>query len=98
VLSALIIVFREVLEAALVAGHLWLVIVAVLLSLIGAYYYLRIVKLMYFDAPTDTAPIVANRGMQITLSLNGIAVVLLGVLPGPLMTACLYAISQSLAY
>jgi NADH-quinone oxidoreductase subunit N len=87
-----------VLEAALAAGHLWLVIVAVLLSLIGAYYYLRIVKLMYFDAPTDTAPIVANRGMQITLSLNGIAVVLLGVLPGPLMTACLYAISQSLAY
>jgi len=87
-----------VLEAALAAGHLWLVIVAVLLSLVGAYYYLRIVKLMYFDAPTDTAPIVANRGMQITLSLNGIAVVLLGILPGPLMTACLYAISQSLTY
>ena len=87
-----------VLEAALAAGYLWLVIVAVLLSLVGAYYYLRIVKLMYFDAPTDTTPIVANRGMQITLSLNGIAVVLLGILPGPLMTACLYAISQSLTY
>jgi NADH-quinone oxidoreductase subunit N len=86
-----------VLEAALAAGHLWLVIVAVLLSLVGAYYYLRIVKLMYFDTPTDTSPITASRGMQITLSANGIAVVLLGILPGPLMTACLYAISQALA-
>jgi NADH-quinone oxidoreductase subunit N len=85
-----------VLEAALAAGHLWLVIVAVLLSLVGAYYYLRIVKLMYFDAPTDMSPIVADRGMQITLSINGIAVVLLGILPGTLMTACLQAISQVL--
>ena len=86
----------SVLEAALAAGHLWLVIVAVLLSLVGAYYYLRIVKLMYFDAPTDLSPIVADRGMQITLSVNGIAVVLLGILPGTLMTACLQAISQAL--
>lgn len=85
-----------VLEAALAAGHLWLVIVAVLLSLVGAYYYLRIVKLMYFDAPTDTSPIVADRSMQITLSVNGIAVVLLGILPGTLMTACLQVISQAL--
>lgn len=85
-----------VLEAALAAGHLWLLIVAVLLSLVGAYYYLRIVKLMYFDAPTDMSPIVADRGMQITLSINGIAVVLLGILPGTLMTACLQAISQAL--
>jgi NADH-quinone oxidoreductase subunit N len=85
-----------VLEAALAAGHLWLVIVAVLLSLVGAYYYLRIVKLMYFDAPTDMSPIVADRGMQITLSINGIAVILLGILPGTLMTACLQAISQAL--
>lgn len=86
-----------VLEAALAAGHLWLVIVAVLLSLVGAYYYLRVVKLMYFDAPVDTSPILADRGMQITLSLNGIAVVLLGILPGPLMTLCLQAMSQTLA-
>jgi len=87
----------SVLEAALAAGHLWLVIVAVLLSLLAAYYYLRIVKLMYFDAPTDASPIVADRGMQITLSVNGIAVVLLGILPGTLMTACLQAVSQALA-
>ena len=87
----------SVLEAALAAGHLWLVIVAVLLSLVAAYYYLRIVKLMYFDAPTDMSPLVADRGMQITLSINGVAVVLLGILPGTLMTACLQAVSQVLA-
>lgn len=87
----------SVLEAALAAGHLWLVIVAVLLSLLAAYYYLRIVKLMYFDAPTDMSPIVADRGLRITLSVNGIAVVLLGILPGTLMTACLQAVSQALA-
>ena len=87
----------SVLEAALAAGHMWLVIVAVLLSLVGAYYYLRIVKLMYFDAPTDLSPIVADRSMQIALSINGIAVILLGILPGTLMTACLQAISQAVA-
>ncbi len=87
----------SVLEAALAAGHMWLVIVAVLLSLVGAYYYLRIVKLMYFDEPADLSPIVADRSMQITLSVNGIAVVLLGILPGTLMTACLQAISQAFA-
>lgn len=86
-----------VLQAALAAGLTWLVILAVLMSLVGAYYYLRVVKLMYFDEPTDTAPIAAPTGMRLTLSLNGAAIVLLGVLPGPLMTACVVAISQSLA-
>ncbi len=86
-----------VLQAALSAGHLWLVILAVLMSLVGAYYYLRVVKMMYFDEPVDQSPIAAPIGMRATLSLNGAAVVLLGVLPGPLMTACTYAIMQALA-
>ncbi len=86
-----------VLQAALAAGQLWLVILAVLMSLVGAYYYLRVVKMMYFDEPVDTATIVAPVGMRVTLSLNGIAVVLLGILPGPLMGACIYAIMQALA-
>ncbi len=85
-----------VLQAALAAGHLWLVIVAVLFSLVGAYYYLRVVKLMYFDEPVDTTPIAASGGVRFTLSLNGIAVVLLGVLPGPLMVACAHSIAQAL--
>jgi NADH-quinone oxidoreductase subunit N len=86
-----------VLQAAWSAGHAWLVIAAVLFSLVGAYYYLRVVKVMYFDEPTDSSPLRTGGGMQVTLSLNGIAVVLLGVLPGPLMAACAYAIAQALA-
>jgi len=86
-----------VLQATLAAGHLWLVIFAVLASLVSAYYYLRIVKLMYFDEPEDTGAIEATGGLRLALSLNGVAVVLLGVLPGPLMTACVYAMTQALA-
>ena len=86
-----------VLQAALAAGHLGLVIFAVLASLVSAYYYLRVVKLMYFDEPTDTEAIEATGGLRLALSLNGIAVVLLGILPGPLMAACVYAITQALA-
>ena len=87
----------SVLQAVLASGQVWLALIAVLFSLIGAFYYLRIIKLMYFDAPLDNSPIVAGRDMQITLSANGIAVVLLGVLPGPLMAACAHAIVQTLA-
>ncbi|MFZ9367544.1 MAG: NADH-quinone oxidoreductase subunit NuoN [Burkholderiaceae bacterium] len=86
-----------VLQAALAAGHLGLVVFAVLASLVSAYYYLRVVKLMYFDEPADTEAIEATGGLRLVLSLNGVAVVLLGVLPGPLMAACVYAITQALA-
>jgi len=86
-----------VLQAALAAGHLGLVVFAVLASLVSAYYYLRVVKLMYFDEPADTEAIEATGGLRLVLSLNGVAVVLLGVLPGPLMTACVYAMTQALA-
>jgi len=71
-----------VLQAVVVAGHLWLAVFAVLFSLVGAFYYLRVVKVMYFDAPADTAPIEAPYDMRILLSLNGIAVALLGLFPG----------------
>ena len=77
--------------------YIVMAIVAVMFSLIGAFYYLRVVKVMYFDDPVDTAPLTAPIGMRVTLSLNGAAVVLLGVLPGPLMAACIYAIMQALA-
>jgi NADH-quinone oxidoreductase subunit N len=86
-----------VLQAVLGAGMLWLAIVAVLFSLVGAYYYLRIIKLMYFDDATDKSRIVANGDMRIALSLNGVAIVVLGLLPGPLMAACGAAILRTLA-
>jgi NADH-quinone oxidoreductase subunit N len=86
----------SVLWAVIDAGYVWLAVVAVLFSLIGAFYYLRIVKLMYFDAPIDLAPIAPRASMHWVLSLNGIAMLLFGILPGPLMTLCEYSIALSL--
>jgi NADH-quinone oxidoreductase subunit N len=86
-----------VLNAVVTSGQLWLAVVAVLFSLIGAFYYLRVIKLMYFDDAVDTAKIAVNKDMQVALSINGAAVVLLGLMPGPLMTACLAAFAKTLA-
>ncbi len=87
----------SVLQAALAAGQVTLVIFAVLMSLVGAFYYLRVVKLMYFDEPADAMPLAAGGDMKLMLSLNGIAVLALGILPGPLMSACLQSVAQALA-
>ena len=87
----------SVLQAALASGQIALVIFAVMMSLVGAFYYLRVVKLMYFDEPTDTSPIAAPGDMKLLLSLNGLSVLILGILPGPLMGACLQAMTQALA-
>ena len=84
-----------VLEGALNAGYTWLVVFAVLMSVIGAFYYLRIIKVMYFDAPTDIAPIVATVDMRGLLAINAFALLVLGIFPGALMTACLNAIQAS---
>ncbi|MDD5404442.1 MAG: NADH-quinone oxidoreductase subunit NuoN [Sulfuricella sp.] len=86
----------SVLQAALQAGFLWVVVAAVLFSVIGAFYYLRIVKLMYFDAPLDKAPLKPQGDMAMLMSSNGIAVLALGILPQPLMALCAYAIQRSL--
>ncbi|MGE5465985.1 MAG: NADH-quinone oxidoreductase subunit NuoN [Ignavibacteria bacterium] len=85
-----------VLLAALKAGYLYTVIFAVMMSLVGAYYYLRVVKLMYFDAPVDTAPIVAPVDMRVLLTLNGVAVALFGMLPDGIMMMCTTAMIRSL--
>lgn len=86
----------SVLQAALAAGYLWLVIAAVLLSVVGAFYYLRIVKLMYFDAPVDDEPVRARADMTILLSVNGLGVLALGILPQQLMALCINAVGMSL--
>ena len=79
-----------------VAGYIWLAIGAVVLSLVGSYYYLRVVKVMYFDEPTDTRPILSTFDVRAVLSINAMAVLLLGVLPGGLMTLCRDAIVKAL--
>ena len=79
------------------AGYIWLAVVAVLLSLVAAYYYLRIVKVMYFDAPKGTpAPIVRASDVQLVLALNGALVLGLGLLPGGLMALCRDAVVKAL--
>ncbi len=70
-----------VLQAVVAAKQIWLAVFAVLFSLVGAFYYLRVVKVMYFDAPTDATPIQAPLDMRLLLSINGISVALLGLLP-----------------
>ena len=70
--------------------------VAVLFSLVGAFYYLRLVRLMYFDAPTDTAPIAPRLDVRVLMSANGLVMLLFGILPEPLMALCLYSIQVSL--
>jgi NADH-quinone oxidoreductase subunit N len=85
-----------VLQAALQAGLLWLVVFAVLMAVIGAFYYLRIVKLMYFDEPKDRKAIDAPMEMKLMLSLNAFGLLLLGLFPQRLMDICAYAISHSM--
>jgi NADH-quinone oxidoreductase subunit N len=86
----------SVLQAVVEAGMVWLAVAAVLFSLIGAFYYLRVVKLMYFDEPLQTAPIEAPSDMRLALSANGLAMLVLGILPGQLMSVCLIAVQSSL--
>jgi NADH-quinone oxidoreductase subunit N len=86
----------SVLQAVFAAGYAWLAVTAVVLSLIGAFYYLRVVKLMYFDAPQDTARIAAQPDMRLLLSVNGLSMLVLGVLPQPLMAICIASIQYSL--
>jgi NADH-quinone oxidoreductase subunit N len=83
-----------VLSAVINAGQIWLAVVAVVLSLIGAFYYLRIVKLMYFDEPKDATPAPGHDGMRLLLSANGIALLALGLLPQPLLSLCFIAIKS----
>lgn len=87
----------SVLQSAVAAGHMGIAIFAVMMSLVGAFYYLRIVKLMYFDAPIDTAPIQACGDVRAVLSINGALVLLLGLMPGPLMALCSDAVRRALA-
>ncbi|HEX2198747.1 MAG TPA: NADH-quinone oxidoreductase subunit NuoN [Burkholderiales bacterium] len=82
-----------VLSAAVDAGWIWLAVAAVILSVVGAFYYLRIVKLMYFDEPVDTAPVSGAFGARVLLSANGLAVLAFGIFPGSLMGLCYLAIA-----
>ncbi len=85
-----------VLQAALQAGFLWAVVFAVIMTAVGAFYYLRIVKLMYFDAPQDNALITAPADMKLVLSINAVALLAFGLMPQTMMAICGIAIATSL--
>jgi NADH-quinone oxidoreductase subunit N len=77
--------------------YIGLAVFAVVMSLIGSFYYLRVVKVMYFDAPITATTVSAPADVRVVLSLNGALVLLLGILPGGLMTLCAQAIVKTLA-
>jgi NADH-quinone oxidoreductase subunit N len=86
-----------VLQSVLATGQVWLTVFAVMFSLVGAFYYIRVVKTMWFDEPADSSQIVVYGDKAIVLGLNGLAVVALGVIPGPLLNACMTAMAKTLA-
>ena len=85
----------QALVASQQTSYLVLAVFAVLMSLVGAFYYLRIVKVMYFDAPQSPVhPINAPADMQVVLTTNGALILILGIFPGGLMTLCSQSISS----
>jgi NADH-quinone oxidoreductase subunit N len=85
-----------VLQAVLDAGYTWLVVLAVLLSVVGAFYYLRIVRLMYMEAPAGEITVDPNPGTRWVLTAAGLATLVLGIVPAPLLDLCVRAISASI--
>ena len=80
-----------VLQEAINSGFLWLAIVGVMASVIGAFYYLRVIKAVYFDKPVDATPIQASMDIRLTLSLNGLVILAIGLYPTALITLCVSA-------
>jgi NADH-quinone oxidoreductase subunit N len=86
-----------VINSVVDAGMPGLAVFAVLMSLIGAFYYLRVVKLMYFDEPTSVLPIEASFDMRLLLTVNGLLVLFLGIVPGGLLAVCYSSIVRTLS-
>ncbi|MEW8250424.1 MAG: NADH-quinone oxidoreductase subunit NuoN [Candidatus Thiodiazotropha sp.] len=81
-----------VLDAVVSVSLTWLAVVGVFFSIIGAFYYIRVVKLMYFDEPVDESPLTMGVDTQVALSLNGLAMLVLGLFPAGLFSLCQTAI------
>jgi len=77
-----------VLDAVVSIDMVWLAVVAVFFSIIGAFYYLRAIKAMYFDKPVDAEPLVASTDAQVMMSINGLAMLGFGLFPATLLGAC----------
>ena len=89
----------SVLQALVATGStaaLFLSVFAVMMSLIGAFFYLRLIKVMYFDAPITASTVVAGADARLVLGVNGALIIVLGLLPGGLMTLCVQSVRQML--
>ncbi|MCB1940002.1 MAG: NADH-quinone oxidoreductase subunit NuoN [Rhodocyclaceae bacterium] len=85
----------SILQSLVAADMVWLAVFAVMMSLIGAFYYLRVVKVMYFDEPVDTAPIHSAPDVRVLLSVNCLAIAALGLLPQQMIDLCQLALVAS---
>lgn len=81
----------SVLQSAVGAGFTWLAVLGVIMSVVGAFYYLRIIKIMYFDEPVDSRDVTAASDVRVLLGVNGASVLLFGLVPGLIMSACIAA-------
>lgn len=93
---AKLVVLQALLGNGMTTGMVWLAVIAVLLSLVGAFYYVRVVRMMYFDEPSDLTPIVATQDMRIALTFNGVSVLVLGIVPQYLLALCANAMIKAL--
>ena len=84
----------SVLREVIAADATWLAVVAVLFSVVGLFYYLHVVRLMYFDPPRDATPVTTMTDMKIVVSANALAILALGVYPGALLRLCSAAIGH----
>jgi NADH-quinone oxidoreductase subunit N len=90
----------SVLQSLMVSGqsfYIGLAIFAVIMSLIGAFYYLRVIKVMYFDEPVTATTVSADLDVRVVLSINGLLVLVLGIVPGALMALCANSVARMLA-
>ena len=77
-----------VLQSIIGVDQIGLAVYAVILSVVGAYYYLRVIKVMYFDKPDEVVPLSTKTDVNIFLSANGLVILLLGIFPSLLMSIC----------
>jgi NADH-quinone oxidoreductase subunit N len=84
-----------VIEAVVQGGFVWAAVFMVVMSVVGAFYYLRIIKIMYFDKPQEQPPIEADMDIRVLVSANGLLMILLGIFPGILMSVCDLALVAS---
>jgi len=88
------------LQALIASGQAYaisLAVFAVIMSLVGAFYYLRVVKVMYFDEPVTATTVSADTDVRVVLSINGLLVLVLGIVPGALMALCANSVARMLA-